>query len=121
LTITNWKTPFGQVVISPKAEFEQPEIPCHRTSARIDPEQGLSKDLGTHLISQDVAAWLGVGPLVDRTRERLGPSDEGVIMFRKKLLEQAKAVERGEDPFGTIRLPEKNRRITLPGPRKNYG
>jgi 5,5'-dehydrodivanillate O-demethylase oxygenase subunit len=121
LTITSWKTAFGQILISPKAEFNQPQIPCHRTRAMLDAQQGPTKDFGSHLISQDYAAWSGLGPLVDRTRERLATSDAGVIMFRKKLIEQAKIVAGGGDPIGTIRLPAKNRRITLPGARKNYG
>jgi hypothetical protein len=121
LTITNWKTPFGQVVIAPKTTFHQPEIPCHRTRASLDPARTLTTDLGSHLISQDVAAWLGVGPMVDRTRERLTASDAGIIMFRRRLLEQARRAAAGEDPQGTIRDAAKNQRLTLPGPRKNYG
>jgi 5,5'-dehydrodivanillate O-demethylase len=121
LTITSWKTPFGQIAISPKAEFDQPRIPCHRTRAALDAQQGPSKDFGSHLVSQDYAAWLGQGALVDRTRERLSKSDAGVIMFRRKLMEQAKIVASGGDPLGTIRSPERNRRITLPGARQNYG
>lgn len=121
LTITSWKTAFGQIVISPKAEFTQPRIPCHRTRATLDPAHGPTNDLGSHLVSQDCAAWLGLGPLVDRTREHLSQTDAGVIMFRKTLMEQARIVAGGGDPLGTIRLPEKNRKITLPGARKNYG
>ncbi len=121
LTITSWKTRFGQVAISPKANFTQPRIPCHRTQATLETEQLLGRDVGSHLISQDAVAWMSQGRLVDRTRERLSQSDAGVIMFRKRLLEQAKIVADGGDPIGTMRLPEKNRRITLPGARKNYG
>jgi hypothetical protein len=121
LTITSWKTAFGQIMISPKAEFDQPHVPCHRTRAALDPQHGPTEDFGSHLISQDYAAWLGAGPLVDRTRERLARSDAGVIMFRKRLMEQAKIVASGRDPIGTIRLPEKNLKITLPGARRNYG
>jgi hypothetical protein len=87
----------------------------------MDAQRGPTKDLGSHLISQDAAAWLGLGALVDRTREHLSQTDAGVIMFRKKLIEQAAIVADGGDPLGTIRSPEKNRRITLPGARKNYG
>jgi 5,5'-dehydrodivanillate O-demethylase len=121
LTITSWKTRFGQITISPKADIGQTSIPCHRTRATLDPERLLTDDLGTHLISQDLVAWLGVGRQVDRTRERLSQTDAGVIMFRKRLLDQAGIVAAGGDPIGTIRQPEKNRRITLPGARKNYG
>ncbi|HLG59540.1 MAG TPA: Rieske 2Fe-2S domain-containing protein [Vicinamibacterales bacterium] len=121
LTITSWKTRFGQIVIPPKAQVDQKDIPCHRTHVSLDPLHGPTKDFGTHLISQDYAAWLGPGPLVDRTNERLADSDIGVIMFRKRLLAQAEHVAAGRDPLGTIRDPEKNTRITLPGARKNYG
>ena len=121
LTITNWKTPFGQIVISPKAEFDQPVIPCHRTSAVVDAQPGATAALGSNLISQDVVAWLGQGPRADRTHEHLTQADAGVIMFRKRLFEQARVAAEGGDPIGIIRDPAKNRRINLPGPRKNYG
>jgi len=121
LTITNWRSPLGQVMIPPRGHAGQERIPAYRTSARLDPEQGPHPDLASHVVSQDCAAWLGPGPVADRTREHLGESDRGVIMFRKNLLEQARIVARGGDPQGVIRDPEKNRRITLPGGRRNYG
>lgn len=121
LTITSWNTPFGQVAISPKTDFKQSRVPCHRTRAVLEPGEAQAKGLESHLVSQDVAAWLGLGPLVDRTRERLSQTDAGVIMYRKKLLEQAAVVANGGDPLGTIRQSEQNRRIVLPGARKNYG
>jgi 5,5'-dehydrodivanillate O-demethylase len=58
---------------------------------------------------------------MDRTREHLGESDRGIIMFRRKLMEQAQIVASGGDPQGVIRDPAKNRRITLPGSRRGYG
>jgi 5,5'-dehydrodivanillate O-demethylase len=67
------------------------------------------------------ASWLGPGSLVDRTRENLGETDRGILMFRRKLLEQARVVAEGGDPQGVIRDPERNHRITLPGARKGYG
>lgn len=121
LAITSWKTPFGQVAIPPKAAFDQAEIPCHRTHVSLDPDSGPTPDFGSHLISQDYAAWLGPGPLADRTREHLSETDAGIIMFRRRLFEQADVVAGGGDPLGTIRDPTKNRRITLPGARQNYG
>lgn len=62
---------------------------------------------------QDMMAWVTQGPIADRTTERLGASDKGVIMYRKMLQEEMKKVERGEDPLGVIRDPEKNRIIEL--------
>ena len=52
---------------------------------------------------QDMLGWVGQGPITDRTREHLGKSDEGVILFRKLLEEQLDRVANGEDPMGVIR------------------
>jgi len=57
---------------------------------------------------QDMMAWVTQGEISERTTERLGTSDKGVIMFRNLLLEQIEKVERGEDPMGVIRDPAKN-------------
>jgi hypothetical protein len=72
-------------------------------------------------VSQDYASWLGPGALFDRTREHLGETDRGIIMFREKLFEQARIVADESDPQGVIRDSQKNRKITLPGARKGYG
>jgi len=42
-----------------------------------------------------------MGPIVDRTRENLGPADKAVVATRKLLLEAMEIVERGGDPPGT--------------------
>jgi 5,5'-dehydrodivanillate O-demethylase oxygenase subunit len=52
--------------------------------------------------------WLTQGTISDRTTERLGTSDKGIILFRQVLLEQMEKVERGEDPLGVIRDPVRN-------------
>jgi 5,5'-dehydrodivanillate O-demethylase len=57
---------------------------------------------------QDMMAWVTQGDISDRTTERLGTSDQGVIVFRNLLLEQIERVERGEDPMGVIRDPAIN-------------
>ena len=44
----------------------------------------------------------------DRTTERLGTSDKGVILYRGLLEEQLLKVERGEDPLAVVRDPAKN-------------
>lgn len=121
LTMTSWKTPRGQVMIPAKRGVEQARVPAYRKRAALDPVAGPSKDFGSHLVSQDYASWLGPGTIVDRTREHLGETDRGVIMFRKKLFEQAAIVAAGGDPQGVLREPAKNRRLTLPGARKGYG
>jgi 5,5'-dehydrodivanillate O-demethylase len=57
---------------------------------------------------QDMMAWVTQGEISDRTTERLGSSDKGIILYRNLLLEQIEKVERGEDPMGVIRDPARN-------------
>jgi hypothetical protein len=38
------------------------------------------------------------GPIADRSREHLGPTDLGVLHFRKTMMDAARALERGEPP-----------------------
>src|SRR5918992_1891190 len=63
--------------------------------------------------AQDSMAWETQGPITDRTTERLGTGDEGVIMLRKLLREQIEIVRHGGQPMGLVRDPEKNRIIEL--------
>src|ERR1700694_5555946 len=42
---------------------------------------------------QDAAAWAAQGAIVDRTKEKLGESDKGVILFRDLLRRQLEIVE----------------------------
>ena len=61
--------------------------------------------------AQDSMAWETQGAITDRTREHLGIGDEGIILFRKLLKEQIEVAQRGQDPIGVIRDPDKNRII----------
>jgi 5,5'-dehydrodivanillate O-demethylase oxygenase subunit len=61
--------------------------------------------------AQDSMAWETQGEVTDRTQERLGVGDEGIILLRKLLKEQIENVQNGRDPMGLIRDPEKNRII----------
>jgi 5,5'-dehydrodivanillate O-demethylase oxygenase subunit len=53
--------------------------------------------------NQDVIVWTGQGRIADRTKEHLGVSDTGIIMFRKALFRQMEIVEAGADPKGVVR------------------
>jgi 5,5'-dehydrodivanillate O-demethylase len=57
---------------------------------------------------QDIAMWYTQGPITDRTDEKLGTSDKGIILYRKLLTENMEAALRGDDPMGVIRDPSKN-------------
>jgi 5,5'-dehydrodivanillate O-demethylase len=63
--------------------------------------------------SQDQMAWETQGPIADRAKEHLGESDRGIILFRKLLRDQIRAVQTGDDPVGTNRDPEKDEVIRL--------
>jgi 5,5'-dehydrodivanillate O-demethylase len=65
---------------------------------------------------QDVMAWVSQGTIVDRTQERLGDTDRGVIMYRNLLKAQIDIVEQGGDPINTFRDPAENQCIDLPVP-----
>jgi 5,5'-dehydrodivanillate O-demethylase oxygenase subunit len=63
--------------------------------------------------AQDSMAWETQGVVTDRTQERLGIGDEGIILFRKMLKEQIEGVQNGLDPIGMIRDPQRNQIIEL--------
>jgi len=63
--------------------------------------------------SQDHMAWETQGPIADRAKEHLGESDRGIILFRKLLRDQIRAVQNGEDPIGINRDPAKDEVIRL--------
>ena len=47
---------------------------------------------------QDRVVWETQGELADRTREHLGATDRGIVLFRRMLAEQIDLVERGAAP-----------------------
>ena len=59
-------------------------------------------------------AWETQGPIAKRQLEKLGTTDNGVILFRNMLKRELAKVERGEDPMGVIRDPAKNVKIEFP-------
>jgi len=68
----------------------------------------------SHVMNQDFVAWVGQGPIADRTKEKLGVTDRGIVMMRRRFFEELKLVADGQDPKGTIRDPEKNKVVQLP-------
>ena len=55
--------------------------------------------------AQDFMAWETQGPIADRTLERLGTADQGVIMLREMLKSEIEKVQKGLDPRGFNRDP----------------
>lgn len=51
--------------------------------------------------NQDIAMWVTMGPIADRTQERLGASDIAVVEFRKQMIDAVRAFQAGETSIGT--------------------
>jgi len=63
------------------------------------PHRGANLWLGRNEVSeQDAAVQDSQGPIADRTREHLGPTDLGILHFRKLVMEAARALEHGTAP-----------------------
>ena len=67
----------------------------------IDREQQQNATMtGIHgFAAQDQALQESMGPLVDRTRERLGTSDTAIIAMRRLLLQEIRSLQQGESPL----------------------
>lgn len=109
-----WRTPvddhhtlFFSVCFTPEVDGKLPDLP-----------DGLNFHVGGQLTvhrEQDFLAIVSQGPLFDRSTERLASSDEGVILFRKMVMEGIEAVARGEDPLGVRRDGDPDEVIDLEG------
>jgi len=51
--------------------------------------------------NQDVAMWVTMGPIADRSYERLGASDLAIVEFRRQMLGALRAFEEGGQAIGT--------------------
>jgi hypothetical protein len=68
------------------------EVQKHETFTGIE---GISE--------QDAAIQESQGLIADRTRERLGPTDMGIVRFRALVIDAAKALAAGEEPAAAAR------------------
>lgn len=93
----------GKSAPIPKDESEQGLGDSVPGRYRWDPETGwIARG------DQDRCAQESQGPVLDRTTEHLGVTDEGVILLRKLFKQSIEAVQQGKDPIGIIRDPAKN-------------
>jgi 5,5'-dehydrodivanillate O-demethylase len=70
--------------------------------------------ISSHVINQDIAAWVGQGRIADRTKENLRSSDVGISMMRQRFFAEMEAVAMGRDPMGVIRDPAVAKNVQLP-------
>jgi 5,5'-dehydrodivanillate O-demethylase len=101
---------FNQVPIE-RQPYEQKAIPSWESPIK---DSSTGRWISSHIINQDIIAWVGQGAIADRTQEHLGASDRGIIMIRKQWFEDMERVARGEDPKGLIRDPAMNVNVKLP-------
>jgi 5,5'-dehydrodivanillate O-demethylase len=82
------------------------------------------EELPDYVLGQDMIAWPLQGEIVDRSLEKLGESDKGIIMFRRLLMEQMDLVSQGGEPMNVFRDAAENECLPLPIPDyvgvKNY-
>jgi 5,5'-dehydrodivanillate O-demethylase len=68
----------------------------------------------SHVVNQDVLAWVGQGRIADRSKEFLSASDRGIVLMRRRYFEEMEKVARGLDPKGVIRDPQAAQLVELP-------
>jgi 5,5'-dehydrodivanillate O-demethylase len=90
--------------------YEQNKVPAWESP--IADENG--RWITSHVINQDIVAWVGQGRVADRTKEVLGASDLGISLMRKRYFDDLKAIADGNDPKGIIRDPAAARFVQLP-------
>lgn len=52
--------------------------------------------------NQDIMMWESMGPIADRTSERLGASDIAIVQFRRVMIDAARKHAAGSEPIGLI-------------------
>ena len=105
---------FGPEVEVPTQE----EIPYYEHPWDMPDEQGRPRlDMGS---VQDNLIFVTQGEIADRTKERLGDTDRGIILYRKLLQEQIGIVADGGQPMNVFRDPERNISISLPEVKQYY-
>jgi len=68
----------------------------------------MGRVIAPYIVRQDEMAWVGQGPITDRSVEHLATSDKGILLYRKLLLENIEVAMRGDDPLAVIRDASKN-------------
>ena len=90
---------------------KQAVVPYYEMPVRSEDGRFLSLDT---INGQDFMAWTMQGEIMDRTKERLGDSDRGIIAYRGLIREQLERVQAGLEPINVFRNAEENAQIDLP-------
>lgn len=96
--------------------FVQTSIPTWTSPITDDSGRWIT----SHVINQDIVAWVGQGRIADRTRENLCSSDLGIAMIRRRLFEDIEAIQSGRDPKGVMRVAATNHQVVLPSDSRDF-
>jgi 5,5'-dehydrodivanillate O-demethylase len=97
--------------------YVQDTIPTWHSPIR---DAATGRWITSHVINQDIVAWVGQGTVADRAQESLGASDRGIAMLRRQLFNDIEAVREGRDPKGVMRDPAANQRVFLPSDSRDF-
>ncbi|MEE8516499.1 MAG: aromatic ring-hydroxylating dioxygenase subunit alpha [Alphaproteobacteria bacterium] len=96
----------GMKIVPQKSE----DIPFYDAPVPELDQSGLPQwDILDNNSGQDIVAWISQGAITDRTKETLGRSDKGIILYRQLLEDALRDVENGKDPMNVFREPGVNR------------
>jgi 5,5'-dehydrodivanillate O-demethylase len=93
---------------------EQHKVPHYRVPLPLDAEGNAYWEELDSNGGQDALVWMLQGARADRTQERLGESDRGILIFRDMMRRQMDIVEAGGEPLNVIRDPAENVCIDVP-------
>ena len=111
-TLHVWYTAYPQ---PPDIEVPKQEtIPHYEVPLPFDERGRVDWSKLDNNSGQDIVAWVTQGAITDRSREKLGESDKGIIIYRRMLQQQLAIVESGGEPMNVFRDPAHNKRIDLP-------
>ena len=105
-----WQVHYQCFIAGPDVKVPQQDvIPYYEIPLRNEKGEYILDNVG----AQDMTAWSSQGDITDRSRERLGESDKGIIFFRRMLRDQLAIVEDGGEPMNVFRDPAKNQYLNL--------
>ena len=111
-TLRIWFTAYPQ---PPGETVEKQEtIPFYHVPLPVDGDGNADWNLMDNNSGQDIAAWVTQGPIADRSQEKLGESDKGIILYRRMLRQQLAIIEDEGEPMNVFRDPVANVCIDLP-------
>lgn len=93
---------------------KQDKVPHYKVPLPIDELGDVDLTLLDNDFGQDIVVWLSQGAIANRSNEKLGESDKGIILFRRQLQQQLAIIEDGGQPMNVFRDSEQNVCIDLP-------